>query len=111
MSLDEVNQDLALEIADRCGKNLATLASPAETPPVHCDAIIYDLDHLCAADRRQILDELTYSPAKRLAAVHSYHLTPPAVRSLRRNGVIVQRRLQADWLVRVIGSTTDRVVA
>jgi len=111
MTLDEVNQDLALEIADRCGENLATLASPAEAPPARCDAIIYDLDHLCATDRRQILDELTYQPAKRLAAVHSYHLPPRQVRSLRRNGVIVQRRLQADWLARVIGTSTDRVVA
>lgn len=111
MSLDEVNQDLVLDIADRCGENLATLASPAEAPPAHCDAIIYDLDHLCVADRLQVLDELTYSPAARLAAVHSYHLPPRQVRSLRRNGVIVQRRLQADWLADVIGGTTDHVVA
>ena len=111
MSLDEVNQDLALEIADRCGENLATLASPAEAPPAYCDAIIYDLDHLCATDRQQVLDQLTYRPAKHLAAVHSYHLPPRQVRSLRRNGVIVERRLHGDWLARVIGSSTDHVVA
>jgi hypothetical protein len=111
MSLDEVNQDLALEIADRCGESLATLASPAEAPPAHCDAVVYDLDHLCATDRRQILDDLTYRPVKHLAAVHSYHLPPHAVRSLRRNGVIVQRRLQADWLACVIDGSIDRVVA
>jgi hypothetical protein len=111
MSLDEVNQDLALEIADGCGERLATLASSAEVLPGECDAIVYDLDHLCASDRRLILEQLMLGPTERLAAVHSYHLPPRAVRSLRRNGVIVERRLQGDWLARLIDNTMDRVVA
>jgi hypothetical protein len=81
---------------------LASLASPAEIPLWPCDAVVYDLDYLADHERRHILDELTCGPVERLAAVHSYNLRPSQKRTLRRNGVVVHRRLHPGWFARLL---------
>jgi hypothetical protein len=102
ISLDDVNQGLAAQTAEEYGVTMDACASQAELPVVPCDAVVYDLDNLHSDDRRHILDELTSGPAKRLAAVHSYNLEPIDMEALRRNGVIVRRRLQRSWLRHLI---------
>ncbi|HLN29784.1 MAG TPA: hypothetical protein VK395_18705 [Gemmataceae bacterium] len=109
ISLDEVNQDLATRTAEKYGVTLATFASRAEMASWPCDAVVYDLDCLPADDRRHILDELTGDPVKRVAAVHSYNLQPIQKRGLRRNSVIVRRRLHAGWLSRLICRRASKI--
>jgi hypothetical protein len=108
ISLDDVNQCLAAETAEDYGATMDFFASQAELPVVPCDAVVYDLDNLPGDDRRHILHEMTAGPAKRLSAVHSYNLRPIDAEALRRNGVIVRRRLQRNWLTHLIRGKTGR---
>jgi hypothetical protein len=102
LSLDEVNHDLAARTAGDYGVDLDILTSPAEITASPCEAVIYDLDYLADHDRRHILDELTRGPADTLAVLHSYNLRPGEKRALRRNGVVVHRRLHPSWLGRLM---------
>ena len=111
ISLDDVNQCLMAETAEEFGATMDFFASQAELPIGPCDAVVYDLDNLHSADRRHILDELTSGPAKRLSAVHSYNLRPHDAEALRRNGVIVRRRLQRSWLTHLIRAKSKRGLA
>jgi len=109
ISLDEVNQDLVMRTVDEHVVTLATFASRAEMASWPCDAVIYDLDCLPCDDRERVLDELMGDPVRRLAAVHSYNLQPAQKRRLRRNGVIVRRRLHPGWLSRQVLRRTSRI--
>ena len=109
ISLDEVNQDLVTRTVDEHFETMATFASRAEMASWPCDAVIYDLDCLPRNDRERVLDELMGDPVRRLAAVHSYNLEPAEKRRLRRNGVIVRRRLHAGWLSRLILGRTRKI--
>ncbi len=111
LSLYEVNHDLAARTADTYGVALAALTSPAEISSLPCQAVIYDLDYLADHDRRHILNKLTRGPADRLAAVHSYNLRPSQKRALRRNGVVVHRRLHSSWLGRLLRRKSAKVRA
>ena len=102
LSLDEVNQALAERTAEQCGAALNSLACPAELPANSSGAVVYDLDHFSATDRRQILDTLSYGPVEGIAVVHSYNLRPSQIRTLRENGVVVHRRLHPGWFGRLI---------
>jgi hypothetical protein len=106
ISLDDVNQCLAAETAEDYGATMDFFASHAELTVVPFDAVVYDLDNLPREDRRHILNELTAGPAKRLSVVHSYNLRPIDAEALRRNGVIVRRRLQRNWLTHLIRGKT-----
>jgi hypothetical protein len=102
VSLDDVNQRLAADTVEEFGATVDFCASQAELPVVPCDAVMYDLDNLPNDDRRHILDELSSGPAKRVSAMHSYNLPAGDADTLRRNGVVVRRRLQRNWLTHLI---------
>src|SRR5262245_252184 len=102
MSLDAVNQHLAARTAEQNGASLALLDRRAELAAWPGDAVVYDIDHLPANERERILDELTRGPVEKVTVVHSYNLRPSQSRALRESGVIVQRRLQPDWLGRLV---------
>jgi hypothetical protein len=111
VSLDDVNQRLAAETAEESGATIDYCASQAEMPVVPCDAVMYDLDNLPSDDRRRILNELRSGPAKRVSAVHSYNLKAADAEALRRNGVVVRRRLQRNWLTHLIRGKMARAEA
>jgi hypothetical protein len=106
ISLDEVNQYVAELTLAINGASVDFFASATDGGAPSCDAVVYDLDHLAADDRRHILNELTHSSAKRPAAVHSYNLRRSEEIALRRNGVAVYRRLQYSWLRRLVRGRT-----
>jgi len=111
ISLDEVNQDLAARTAEKYGVTLDFFASPAGMATLPCDAVVYDLDSLSRDDRLHIFDELTCGPVKCLAAVHCYNMRPIEEAALRRNGVVVHRRLHSGWLSHLIRGRTGKVGA
>jgi hypothetical protein len=99
LTTDEVNQTLALQMAERCGVQLFTL-EPREGPPNgEFDAVLYDLDYL--PQREAILNGLLSDSSTCKAAVHSYNLTEAQVKDLRANGVTVYRRLEPEVFVRL----------
>ena len=108
VSLDDVNQHIAAEAAEEYGATVDFCASQAELPVMPCDAVMYDLDNLPSGDHRRILNELRSGPAKRVSAVHSYNLKAADAEALRRNGVVVRRRLQRNWLTHLIRGKVQR---
>ena len=91
---DEVNQDLAVRMAECCGATVYLL-SPQDTPPDGCfDAVLYDWDYWPVASRREVLQQLLAAPAPGLVAIHGYHLDEEHAAALQRNGVVMFRRLE-----------------
>jgi hypothetical protein len=92
VSTDEVHQDLAYQLA-RAYRVDVHLLTPTDRVPERLDAVIYDLDYLPPEDREHVLDRLIGSPANGLVAVHGYNLFGDQAKALKRNGVLVRRRL------------------
>ena len=93
LSLDEVNCDLAARLAGGRGALLEVWSFRDAPPNGRHDAVLYDLDSLPPRERRQTLAALLAGKPARPAGVHSYALDDGQVRSLRRNGVAVARKL------------------
>jgi hypothetical protein len=102
VTLDEVNLAVAGELAEECGAALFAIYPAEAAQNGSFDAVIYDLDHIPAEEREQIVAELlTCGPGTPLA-VHSYNLDEKVSESLRKRGVAVFRRLDdalccMDW--------------
>lgn len=97
---DEVNQALATRIAAACGAVVCRL-SPGDTPPDGLfDAVLYDLDDIASEERPAFLERLCLDPPVRPTAVHGYGVTDEQANALRRNGIVVVRRLRSSLLRR-----------
>jgi hypothetical protein len=92
VSTDEVHQDLAYRLGRTLRVDVHQL-SPMDWVPERLDGVIYDLDYLPSEQREQVLTRLIAAPARGLVAVHSYNLLQEQAQALRRNGVLVRRRL------------------
>jgi hypothetical protein len=94
LTTDEVNQDLALQMAEHCNATLHVL-SPQDAPADgRFDAVLYDWDYLSRDQRSRVLAELRSGPLPCPVALHSYHLEAATANALRRRGVIICRRLE-----------------
>ena len=94
ITTDEVNQELAIQMAEDCGAKLDSL-SPRDPPPDgQYQAVLYDLDFLPHDSGRAILAELLAGPASRPVAIHSYQLARRQVAALRQRGYAVYARLE-----------------
>jgi hypothetical protein len=93
LTIDEVNQDLAAGLAERCNLTLQPLSFRDLPRDGQCDAVVYDLDSLPRPEREEILAQLRQSLTLYPVAVHSYNLEEGQVDRLRQNGVAVYRRL------------------
>ncbi len=92
-SIDEVNQSIAHQLAERCGVRLQCL-SPKDPPPNgQYAAVVYDLDAFSLPHRHQILTSLLSETSDAVVACHSYDLKSEEITALRRCGVVVTRRL------------------
>ena len=93
---DEVNQDLAVRMAENCGIALHAV-SPNDAPPDgRFDAVLYDWDYWPVHWRREILQELLRTPVCGIVALHAYHLEDEQVQALQLNGVATFRRLELE---------------
>jgi hypothetical protein len=94
LTTDEVNEQLAQQMAAACGVTLCPLG-PGEVPPDgQYDAVLYDWDYLPAARQREVLAELLSGQLPHAVGLHSYDLEAGPEGALRRNTVMVYRRLQ-----------------
>jgi hypothetical protein len=96
LTTDEVNQDLATQMAAECGVTLVPVTPQAPSPDGQFDAVVYDLDYLPPDQRQQILTDLSSHPVGRRVAVHSYRLADEQTETLCDNGVLVYRRLEPE---------------
>lgn len=96
MTPDEVHRDLAFQIAEQSGATLEPLSLDGPAPDEHFDAVLYDLDFLPEARRKALLAELGSCPAASRplpVGIHTYNNFETRFTALRRNGVVVARRL------------------
>jgi len=91
-SIDDVNRELAQRLAARMRVRLDLCDFRDSTRAVA--AHIYDLDSFPADRRAVLLAALRAARQRTPVAIHTYRLSAGAARALRRNGVIVVRRLQ-----------------
>jgi hypothetical protein len=94
LTTDEVNEQLAQQMAVACGVTLCPLAPKDAPPDGECDAVLYDWDYLPIEWQREVMAELLSSPLPHPVALHGYNLEDGQVEVLRRNAVVVYRRLQ-----------------
>jgi hypothetical protein len=95
LTTDEVNQELASQLAADQQAQLEVIWPRDEPPDGRFDAVIYDLDCLPPPLRQQLLTDLASGGAGRPAAVHSYALEDEQIKTLLGRGVIVRPRLRA----------------
>jgi hypothetical protein len=86
---DEVNIDLALQMADVCGATLYLLPSSDVPPPGRFHAALYDWDALSLYRRQEILLESLANLSSCPVAVHGYNLEEEEVETLHQDGVAV----------------------
>jgi hypothetical protein len=96
LTTDEVNQHLAMHMAEGCGETVCLLTLSDPPPDEDFDAVVYDWDYLPAARQQAILAELLAGRSHRPVAVHGYNLEDDCVEALRRQHVAVYRVLQPE---------------
>ena len=108
MTNDEVNQNLAAEMAAECGAAICVPLPTDPSPDGQFHAVLYDLDDLQKYRRGEIIALILSSPSTRPRAVHGYDITDEQAKALRRHGVAVCQRLRSG-LIRSLcqGGTTE----
>ncbi len=96
LTTDEINEDLALRMAEACDVALYAFSSRDAPANGSFDAVLYDWDCLPLPWRQQVLSELLSGPSSGWVVVHSYNLDEKHVKALRHNGVAVFQRLEPE---------------
>src|SRR5262249_22232563 len=91
LTTDEVNEQLAQEMAIRCGITLCSVAPKDPPPDGEYDAILYDRDSLPIARQREVMAELRAGPLPHAVALHGYNLEEVMAAALNRNTLAVYR--------------------
>ena len=92
---DEVNEDLAVQLAEDCGASLDSFTPKDAPPTAEYEAIVYDLDHLPRETDSDMVRDLLAKPQAFPAAVHSYRLEHKQALALRQHGFAVYSRLDS----------------
>lgn len=96
LTTDEVNQELAVQMAEDCGVTLYLLSLHEAPPNGQFNAVLYDWDCLPLQWRREVLAELLLGRPPHSLALHSYSLDDKHVEALDVNGVAVFQRLEPE---------------
>jgi hypothetical protein len=96
LSTDEVNQDLARQMADECEVTVSFVSLAETIGDGPYNALLLDLDYLPSGEQTKLLSQLLKDLVPLPVAVHSYNLKPEQVEVLRKNGVAVFRRLDLE---------------
>jgi hypothetical protein len=91
---DEVNEDLAFQMADECGVTLCPLSFNCRCLGRRFDAVLFDWDSLPLPRRQGILFETLAGSSSFPVAVHSFNLEEEEVETLHQDGVAVFHRLE-----------------
>ena len=104
LTLDEVNQHLALSFADEHDLLLDVLTRPNGIEERAYDAVLYDPDSFPTGERQANLTTVLACPINRPVAVHEYDFSADQLHYLHQRGAIVARRLRADVFARLVSA-------
>jgi hypothetical protein len=102
LTLDEVNQHLALNLADEQNVCLEVQARPDNIIGREYDAVIYDPDSFPPNERPTNLTTILTCPLNKPVAVHSYCISPDQADILLRRGALTARQLGAGLFLRLL---------
>jgi len=108
LTLDEVNQHLALGSADEHGVNLDVQARPEAIAEREYDAVLYDPESFPPDERLANLAAVLACPSDRSVAVHGYDFPEEQLHALTERGAIVARRLHSGVLARLVSAVHAR---
>jgi hypothetical protein len=104
LTLDEVNQHLALTFAGEHGASLDVHECPEAIGEREYDAVIYDPDSFPPHERQANLDAVLACPLDRPVAVHGYDFSADQWQVLRKRGAVVAKRLGTDVFARLVNA-------
>jgi len=104
LTLDEVNQHLALTFASEHGARLDVHACPEAIGEREYDAVVYDPDSFPPHERHANLAAVLACPLDRPVAVHGYDFSAEQRQVLRKRGAIVARRLGTEVFARLVNA-------
>jgi hypothetical protein len=104
LTLDEVNQHLALAFAAEHDVRLDVYARPEALGELEYGAVLYDPDSFPPDERQANLTTVLDCPLNTQIAVHSYDFSASQLRVLRQRGAIVARRLRRDVFARLVSA-------
>ena len=84
VSIDEVNQALAEQMAAECGAVVCNLLPKDPPPDGLFDAVLYNLDDVPRDERPALLEGLRRGEPGQPTAVHGYDITDEQARTLRQ---------------------------
>jgi hypothetical protein len=96
LTVDEVNEDLALRLAEEYGMAVFPHTFRDPPPDGQVDAVLYDWDSFPRSEQREILARLLEGPLSCPVGVHGYNVPEPQVEALRKKTVVVFRALQPE---------------
>src|SRR3954453_19469449 len=102
VSRGEAHEDLARRLTRARGLELAAFWPTDADPCGEFPIVIYDLDFLPADHRDRIVRRTPAGREPGVVGAPGYNLTRRKGAALRRNGVLVSRRLGARLLARVL---------
>jgi hypothetical protein len=105
LTVDEVNEDLALRLAEEYGMTVCPQSLRDPPPDGQFDAVLLDWDYWPAEQRWEVLAGLLAGCEPVVVAVHGYQLDEKREEILRQNGVTVFRRLD----LAVLGALREMV--
>jgi hypothetical protein len=105
LTTDEVNEALALEMAQACGVALEPLRPTQEPRDAAYDAVLIDWDFWPPEQRAEFFAALCDRPLPWRVAVHGYSLEDGLAEALHARGVDVHRRLRPE-VIRLLQEAT-----
>jgi hypothetical protein len=96
LTVDEVNEDLALRLAEEYGMTVCPQTLRDPFPDGQFDAVLYDWDSFPRSDQQEILARLLEGSLSCPVAVHGYNASEPQVEALRKKAIIVFRTLKPE---------------
>jgi hypothetical protein len=93
MSTDEVNQELATQMAAKSGATVCGLLPQGPPPGGLFDAVLYNLDDMPKAQRSALVARLRRGEVDHPTAVHGYDITEEQAGTLCQCGVVAARHL------------------
>jgi hypothetical protein len=102
LTFDDVNQHLALALADERGVSLDVHARPEGIRERDYQAVLYDQDSFPLDEHSANLTAVLACPPHMTVAIHGYEISADQLQVMRHRGAIVARRLGAGMFARLV---------
>jgi hypothetical protein len=111
ITTDEVNQDIAVQVAKRLDASVTMLGCDDTATLVLFDSLLYDLDRIAPDRRDALLDEIRSETTTLPVAVYGYCLSEEQAGKLRFHGVAVGQQLHRALIRTLVNAVRQNLAA